>query len=129
MSFTVEVAVTFSEDSNGVFDVCVGCTPGFDLTSTVDVLWLCAPRGGLLCGRVDDETEAVRWVAREDALDFVTWDVFRISLDMNTGLGGVRGVNSKNNGSSGAPDGFEEVFGDGPVNKVGCGHCWSSRIA
>ena len=89
MSFTVEVAVTFSEDSDGVFDVCVGCTPGFDLTSAVDVLWLCAPRGGLLCGRVDDETEAVRGVTRENALDFIAWDVFRISLDMNTGLGGV----------------------------------------
>ena len=70
----------------------------------------------MLCGRVDDETEAVRKVTREDALDFVTWDVFRISLDVNAGLGRVRGVNGKNNGSSRAPDSFKEVFGDGPVD-------------
>ena len=52
----------------------------------------------MLRGRVDDETEAVRGVTREDALDFVAWDVFRISLDVNTGLGRVRGVNGKTMG-------------------------------
>ena len=77
----------------------------------------------MLCGRVDDETEAMRGVAREDALDFVAWDVFRISLDVNAGLGRVRGINGKNNGSSGATDGFKEVFGDGPVNQSRGRHC------
>ena len=56
-------------------------------------------------------------VSGEDALDFVARDVFSVCFDVNAWFGGVRGVNGKDNWSSGAPDSFEEVFGDGPVNK------------
>ena len=43
----------------------------------------------MLCGGIDDETEAVRGITRKDALDFVAWDVFRVSLDMNARFGRI----------------------------------------
>ena len=94
-----------------MLDMCVGCTPGFDLTSAVDVLRLGAPYRGLVRRWIDDKTEAAPCVTGKNAFYFVARYVLGICLDMDARPRRIRGVNSENYGAGTATDGFEEVFG------------------
>ena len=69
------------------------------------------------CWWIDDEAEAVLRVAGEDALDFAAGHVLSIGLDVDAGLGWVRRINGKDDWAGGAADGFEEFFGDRPIDQ------------
>ena len=108
MSIAAEIAVALCEDSDCVINVCVGCTPGFELTGFVDVLGFGAPRCGLLGGWVNDEAKAMCGVTRKNAFDFVARYVLGVSLDVDAWLGGIWREDSEDDRTGGTPDGFKE---------------------